>query len=112
VSFVSTANEFMTTFTDLLDYELKKAESQHKRLSTMGKSKGRELDPRGEVAAQEALKLIDGDYPWRQNPTLSPKGPWMRLSSLLFEVASGKRNHNMRRYCDKLHKARARLRTA
>jgi hypothetical protein len=92
-------------FIDLLDDELKNVEDL---LEVYGssKSKGRPLrDLRANVAAEAARDLIDHDCPWRRKPTLTAKGPWLRLSSLLYEALTGEYDRDLLRYCRRLAKA-------
>jgi hypothetical protein len=101
----------VSSFIDLLDDELKEVERlcAHARdvANNSPKPKGHPpLDGCALRAAQEAGDLIGGDWPWRRRPTLTATGPWLRLSSLLYEANTGKDNRDLSRYCRKLMRRR------
>jgi hypothetical protein len=90
-------------FIDVLDDELKRAEQRCelvRDIANCSPQKGHPLPDLCAVwAVQEALNLIDRDCPWRRRPTLTATGPWLRLSSLLYEANTGKVEHDLSRYC-------------
>jgi len=101
----------VSSFIDLLDDELKEV----KRLCDFArdmannspKPKGHPLpDERARGAALAAGDLIGGDWPWRRKPTLTAGGPWLRLSSLLYEANTGEVDRDLSRYCRKLMRGR------
>jgi hypothetical protein len=91
------------SFIDLLDEELKRVEEllESPCVTLLSKrQKGKHpKDPYAVEAVKMAHDLIDRDCPWRQKPTLTTKGPWLRLSRLLYEAGTGKAGRDLSRYC-------------
>jgi hypothetical protein len=62
-----------------------------------GAARAREEAKRARIAAERAFDLLND---WGgQSPTLTKSGPYLRLASLLFELATGQQEKNMNRAC-------------
>jgi hypothetical protein len=87
-------------FIDLLADELARVTATYE-IADEGLAKQNAAHPRdvrAALAAQLAYGLLDHESPWRRIPTLTEGGPWLQLSGLLYEAATGKEK-DLREYC-------------
>jgi hypothetical protein len=82
----------------VLDGWIREAEIWHSRIIVRHGS--RQWDSVAEWSALVGHHLLVHDEcSWRQKATLTDGGPWLRLSSLLYEAATGKYDRDLAKYC-------------
>jgi hypothetical protein len=93
-------------FIEYIDRYRKAIEGLCEEYRDCSPQKGHRLrDPCADAAVRQARDLIDRNCPWRRKPTLTAKGPWLRLASLVYEANTGEYDRNLLRYCRRLAKA-------
>jgi hypothetical protein len=97
-------------FIDLLDDQTKQVEEMRKFAHVLSKQKGaRPKDPVATAVVHMAHRLITRHCPWLGKPTLTPNGPWLSLSSLLYEALTGEVDRDLSWYCREYQSGAAEL---